>query len=437
MSVETKKDIIDQRNQVFEKTFKVDLKDSCNIGTGILRLNDLMLKEVRSTFINAEFSSSFFIPASGSGSRMFKFLFQWLENEVETKEISHFFQELDEFPFKSELTSDGTDNRELVKEILNKYSTLPKGLIPFHKYPNEIRTAFQEHVSQAKLFFGDDVKIHFTIQQKSEGLILENLGLNNNISFSYQNDETDAFCFDNGKEIVKEGNQFLRRPAGHGALLENLNALDEDVILLKNIDNIQHGSKSKPTKDTWSSAVGTLLLFQNELKEIAKNYSIEKLIELNNKFQFLSQEALQNFTHKDFQNIISRPTRVCGMVKNEGEPGGGPFWVSDENGISNQIVEKAQIKNDDSQLKIVQSSSHFNPVFIALSKTDCKGNPLDLLKYRDDSKFFVVKKTHKGKDILYRELPGLWNGSMSNWNTIFLEIPQEVFTPVKSVLDLL
>lgn len=437
MSVETKKDIIDQRNQVFENDFRVDLYSSCAVGEGILRLDNQLLQEVNLAFEDSNVFPMFFIPASGSGSRMFNFLFEWLETGKESKEVSHFFCELPNFLFFNELKAKETDRKSIAKEVLDKFSMLPKGLLPFHQYPDYIRTAFQEHVSQAKLFFGDDIKIHFTIQKQFENLIQKNVGVNSNISFSYQNDETDAFCFDDDKEIVKEGNQFLRRPAGHGALLENLNALEEDVILLKNIDNIQHESKSKPTKDTWSSAIGTLLLFQNELKEIAKNYSIERLILLNNKFQFLSKEELNCFTQKDFQNIISRPTRVCGMVKNEGEPGGGPFRISDKNGISNQIVEKAQIKDDDSQLKIVQSSSHFNPVFIALSKTDCEGNPLDLLKYRDDSKYFVVKKTHKGKDILYRELPGLWNGSMSNWNTIFLEISQEVFTPVKSVLDLL
>ena len=179
-----------------------------------------------------------------------------------------------------------------------------------------------------------------------------------------------------------------------------------------------------------------LTKFKTELLALSKDFSTKSLIELNQQYQFIASELVSDMTVDSIKKFLNRPTRIAGMVKNKGELGGGPFWISDENGVTNQIIEKAQIKDLDTQQEIVQKSSHFNPVFIAISKTDAFGNKLNLLDFRDDSKFFVVKKSHKGKDILYRELPGLWNGGMSNWNTIFLEIPSTVFSPVKSVLDL-
>lgn len=151
-----------------------------------------------------------------------------------------------------------------------------------------------------------------------------------------------------------------------------------------------------------------------------------KLRELNDKYQFISPDLIGEMSIDSIQQFLKRPSRVAGMVKNEGEPGGGPFWIKGENGVTNQIIEKSQIKEQSDQEQIVRDSSHFNPVFIALSKTDAFGNKLNLLDFRDDSKFFVVKKSHQGKEIFYRELPGLWNGGMSNWNTIFLEIPSSV-----------
>ncbi len=437
MSIVTKKDIIDQRNQVFEQEFQVELASSCTVGNGILRLDGVAKENAIIAFEESKDKPSFFIPASGSGSRMFKFLYQWLEDEKETDEVQRFFTELPNFPFFGELTTPISDRKTIVAEVFEKFSTIPKGLIPFHRYENEVRTAFQEHLAQAKEFLGEDAEIHFTVQKEFEADIAKNLGANKNVSFSYQNDETDAYCFDANGEVVKEDGEYLRRPAGHGALLENLNAIDSDLVLLKNIDNIQHSFKSETTKQTWKLAIGTLLNFKKDLQELANDFSSEKLNMLNETYQFLSKNQLDDFQKEDLQTILHRPTRVCGMVKNEGEPGGGPFLIADKQSISNQIIEKAQIKNSEEQQAIVQGSSHFNPVFIVVSKTDAQGDKLDLMQFRDDSKFFVVKKTYKGKEIFYRELPGLWNGSMSNWNTIFLEIPSDVFTPVKSVLNLL
>ena len=262
-------------------------------------------------------------------------------------------------------------------------------------------------------------------------------GKSPNISFSFQDGDTNAFCFYKNEELVEENGIKLRRPAGHGALLKNINEVKGDLVLMKNIDNIQGESNSSSTVLAWKRAVGVLVLFKKELKTLMSNFTTKSLVELNTKYQFLSKEEEADFNREDLALICNRPTRVCGMVTNEGEPGGGPFWIKHATGVTKQIVEKAQFNEGEKQSEIVNRSSHFNPVFIALSKTNIDNEPLDLVNFRDDSKFFVVNKSHKGKEILYRELPGLWNGSMSNWNTLFLEVPLSVFTPVKSVLDLI
>lgn len=438
MSIETKKAILSERNQVFEHDFKVQLIESCSIDTGIIRLNKEQQLEFIGVYEKNKEMVSFFIPSSGSGSRMFAFLYKWLENEVETEEIKSFFEKVESFPFFCELSSPKSSKRKLIEEIVAKFAHLPKGLIPFHSYDGKINTAFQEHVQQISQFLGQDTKIHFTIQKEFENEIRKNVGDVSNISFSYQNDETDAYCFDENQNVVKDGNNFIRRPAGHGALLENLNSMDADIVVLKNIDNVQRYSKSLPFKTVSQQLIGVLISFKKELKKLFNDFSTEGLRGLNNRFPFIHPSEIENVSKKDLALFANRPSRICGMVKNEGEPGGGPFWINGGEVLSNQIIEKAQINfENDEQREIVQKSSHFNPVFIVLSKSDVDSNTLDLMKYRDDTKFFVVEKNHKGKKIFYRELPGLWNGSMSNWNTIFVEIPLEVFTPVKSVLDLL
>lgn len=443
MSIETKKEILLQKNEVFEQDFQVNLIDSCRVGDGIVRLTSQEIDFYSKAFDLTKQDISCFIPASGSGSRMFKFLFEWIKNGDSSSELFDFFESIQDFPFydnlieKIDLTEE-TNKMKFAELILREFSVLPKGLIPFHKNGKGVSTAFQDQLIQAKLFFGEKVKVHFTIQKDYEQKIKENINFKeeSNVSFSYQKEATNAFCYDYEGVVVMDGKAYLKRPAGHGALLENLNDLVGDIFVIKNIDNIQHNTKSEDTGKTWKTAIGLLCVFKKELKNLSENFSVEKLIELNNKFQFIPKSVIHDVNQTDLERYGKRPTRVAGMVVNEGEPGGGPFWISGKNGISNQIVEKAQIKESPLQEKIVQKSSHFNPVFIVASKTDVFGNRLNLIDFRDDSKFFVVKKTHEGEEIIYRELPGLWNGGMSDWNTIFLEIPSAVFSPVKSILDL-
>ena len=181
-----------------------------------------------------------------------------------------------------------------------------------------------------------------------------------------------------------------------------------------------------------------LLSFKEEAKKVYDNPSIETFKSLNDKYQIVSSSEInENLTTDKIKSILNRPARVCGMVRNEGQPGGGPFWVKDENGISKQIVEKAQITMKGEQYRLMVQSTHFNPVMIVASTKDFNGDKFDLTKYRDDSKYFIVKKKFKGQDIQFMELPGLWNGSMAYWNSLFVEVPSSTFTPVKTVLDLL
>ena len=259
-----------------------------------------------------------------------------------------------------------------------------------------------------------------------------------NIEFSEQDKASNAIAFKlDGEVCINEKNEILERPAGHGALLSNLNEIDSDLIFIKNIDNVQHISKSKETSDTWKFLGGILLEFKREASKVFENPSLDGIITLNKKYQIYNEELLNRLSMNELLELLNRPVRVCGMVRNEGQPGGGPFWINDNGIISKQIVEKAQITMRGEQYRLMVQSNFFNPVMIVVSCKDLKNNKLDLENYKDDSKFFVVKKKYKGQDIRFIELPGLWNGSMANWNSLFVEIPSDTFSPVKTVLDLL
>lgn len=431
-----------QRKQVFESDFRVDLQAPCTIGKGVLKIEDGMRKELISYFEGINVPKAFFIPASGSGSRMFQFLFEWSDSIGDNVEINSLVESMTNLPAVKEYLEHADNPWELTQLLLKNVATKPKGLIPFHDVNGKSVTAFQEHVLQAKRLFPDGVKLHFTVQGAFKEEIKSNLneviehtnGMK--LEFSEQSKDSDAFCFDEIGRQVNEGESPLRRPAGHGALLSNLNMLSEDLVFIKNIDNVQHYSRSEVSNDVWKLTAGLLMKFKSDLAKLKEDRTLGKLNELNNEYQFVSESEIEKEGEVIIDRILSRPTRVCGMVKNTGEPGGGPFWINDNGVVTKQIIEKAQIKSSVEQLDILSQSTHFNPVFIVLSKSDVDGNPLDLNGFVDHEKYFVVHKSHKGEDIYYRELPGLWNGSMGNWNTLFVEIPSEVFSPVKTILDL-
>jgi hypothetical protein len=257
------------------------------------------------------------------------------------------------------------------------------------------------------------------------------------IVFSEQNPETDAYAFTADGEMARcENGEILRRPAGHGALLENLNSVASDIIFIKNIDNVQHLDYSSEAVHTQQELGGMLLSVQEEINAILRSPSYEKIAGLNARFQLYHPEEL-NRSLEELTDLLKRPLRVCGMVRNEGLPGGGPFWIRDEHGISKQIVEKAQISSGSDQYRLMIQSTHFNPVIMVCGGKLHDGSKVDFSEYRDPDKFFIVNKKYRGKDIRFTELPGLWNGSMAYWNTIFVEIPSTTFSPVKTILDLL
>ncbi|MDP4798360.1 MAG: DUF4301 family protein [Crocinitomicaceae bacterium] len=443
MSKELNEEIILQKKQVFSSNCKVNLIAACTPENGILVLDDIQKSKAIQEFDSSYLKPVFFIPASGSGSRMFQFLFEWLETKVETDLVKSFFDHVEGMAFFKAHSLELKDKEAFVRQLLDasqlNLGERPKGLVPFHEENGVYFTAFQDQVRQAFQLTLNDTQINFTIQPQFEDEIklhLKSLNLLVQLNFSYQEESTNAFCFDEHEELIEANGVPLLRPAGHGALLENLNEIDSDIILIKNIDNVQHTSKSELTAETWKEATGVLIKFQRELKELSNNYSIEKLNALNSVYQFLSPSEIDGINEAKFTSLINRPSRVCGMVKNEGEPGGGPFWVEVSGNVTKQIIEKIQISNDSDQQDIVSGSTHFNPVFIVASKTDCNGKRLNLLDFRDNEAFFVVEKSQQGKKVFYRELPGLWNGAMSNWNTIFLDIPSETFSPVKTIVDL-
>lgn len=426
----------------------IHLERPCRMQDGIFSLDKF---SGRNAF-QPETSYAFFIPASGAGSRMFAFLHEFLITKVESDSVSIFFKNLDKFAFFSRFgTIDLTtlslhEKLNITQELLYGnafgFNDLPKGLIPFYSNDSKEITPFQEHVSQAFKILGTKTLIEFTVSNGWRDSIaskIAELEKGIEISYSYQDESTDAFCFDQNHQLIMENGEAVRRPAGHGALLKNLNELDADVVLIKNIDNIQFGGLAEISFVLWNQMLECMRSFRNELIEVLEALSYPKLIALNETYQFLSQTELEVMRDlSEWGRIKERPTRICGMVKNQGKPGGGPFWVEIDGQSSKQIVEKAQVnENDPEQMDILDASTHFNPVFIAVDKRDLAGNRLDLLNFRNDDLCIKVSKQKEGKLIRYCELPGLWNGSMHNYNSLFVEIPVEAFTPVKSAIDLL
>jgi hypothetical protein len=461
MSVQfTETEIELQRNKVFSGNPSIELVSPCRVGEGILKLDEEEKEGLIKVFNGSRAPISFFIPASGSGSRMFEFLYEFLEepNEENRALVERFLNSAEEFAFFGQLPGDvkkgilerNMDLEEVVSYLLNDhglgFGNLPKGLIPFHACQPFILNPFQEHILQGGQMTEADFSFHFTVQSDYESRIRRGIdhiegmtGSSYKVEFSEQRAETNSVAFlENGEICRNEEGNLVTRPAGHGALLENLNSLNEELVFIKNIDNIQHINHSAISIRTWKVLGGLLLEFKTAARSVYDNPSIEGLISLNERFQVYSTSEIEKCTSaEDIRNLLDRPTRVCGMVKNQGQPGGGPFWVREDGVISKQIVEKAQVSNNGEQYKILVQSTHFNPVMIAASPVSLAGKKFDLKKYRDDSKYFIVHKTHKGEQIRYMEQPGLWNGSMANWNTLFVEVPSSTFSPVKTVLDLL
>ncbi|WP_242203896.1 DUF4301 family protein [Aestuariivivens insulae] len=476
----------------------VNLKKAATLGDGILQLNVEEQEQYSKLFENRKDDVSIvkFVPASGAATRMFKFLFHFLEdynleeesinayrNRQKKNDLSVFLVGLEKFPFFEEVIhkshekvsnfntlSYDRQRVEIIKTMLDSdrlnYSYSPKGLLPFHRYNDHVSTAFEEHLFEAAKYASSNgmANLHFTISEKYkhkfdeefkyiEEEVEEITSTTFNIAFSYQKQATDTIAVTpkNLPFRTIDGN-LVFRPSGHGALLENLNAIDADVVFIKNIDNVVVSQYAEEVAFYKKMLAGILLekqtqaflylerlgqgdLTENEISEMAQFLSKQMNGYVSDAFGNYSKEHQMQYLREK----LNRPIRVCGMVKNEGEPGGGPFWVKDESGnISLQIVESAQIdKKDETQKDILKSATHFNPVDLVCGIKDYKGNRFDLSKYVDPKTAFITMKTKTGKDLKALELPGLWNGSMAYWNTIFVEVPLITFNPVKTVNDLL
>ena len=478
----------------FENGFPyLKIEDAASVGNGIIRLSNQELKK-RINLYNKKVAEKTkplkFIPASGAASRMFKDLFEASEafEKGDSEEsilaknaaAKTYTDNFEKFAFANELIKFiQKENTELNSKnqiyfLLNEkglnYGSLPKGLLKFHSYENSARTPFEEHlVEGAKYACSNEGKanLHFTVspehQPEFEKLLnkirekYENeLGINFAISFSQQKPSTDTIAVDlNNKPFKEKDGSLLFRPGGHGALIENLNDLNADIIFIKNIDNVVPDKLKQATIDYKKALAGVLLKHQEKLFFYQKELNEKHHIALDSAFLAEASNFLENtlhtlpaanqyYTEKEelvyyLREKLNRPLRVCGMVKNEGEPGGGPFWARNSDGtISLQVVESSQIDPESiQQQSIAKNATHFNPVDLVCGVKNYKGEKFNLNEFTDPATGFISKKSKDGKELKAQELPGLWNGAMSNWNTLFVEVPIETFNPVKTVNDLL
>lgn len=427
-----------------------------------------------------------FVPASGAASRMFKNLFEFLGADYDqptTKFEQAFFESIEKFAFYDDLNvacqrTAGKDICGLIAEgnykavvsaLLEEaglnYGALPKGLLKFHKYEEGSRTPLEEHLAEGAMYAAGKcgkVNVHFTVSTEHRELFkvlvaekaeefAQRYGVDYNITFSEQKPSTDTIAADMDNQPFRDNGKLLFRPGGHGALIENLNDLDADIIFIKNIDNVVPDRLKADTVLYKKLIAGVLVALQKQAFEYLElldsgDYSHEQVMEI---LQFVQKKLFcKNPETKNLEDSelvmylrkkLNRPMRVCGMVKNVGEPGGGPFLAYNNDGtISLQILESSQIDMDDPTAKeMFEKGTHFNPVDLVCAVRDYKGHKFDLTKYVDKATGFISYKSKNGKDLKALELPGLWNGAMSDWSTVFVEVPLSTFNPVKTVNDLL
>ncbi|MFD0977503.1 DUF4301 family protein [Salinimicrobium gaetbulicola] len=489
---------VEEQIAIFKRgNIVVNIREAATIKNGILQIPEEEKEQIVSFYRRQkdELNILKFVPASGAATRMFKAFYNFLKEFDPEKEdldtfldrkndpkLELFLSRTKDLPFYDELMdlikerhpdyeelSEGKQKVIFVKLMLAEdgldLGDQPKGLVPFHKYENHVVSAFEEHLWEAVDYAASNnkVRIHFTISKEHREKFeaetqrvkprLENeTGMQFELTYSYQDPKTDTIAVTIENEPFREENgDLFFRPGGHGALIENLNKQEADIIFIKNIDNVVVPKNRELNAKNKEMLAGKLLELQEKiftcLRKLEAEISqrdLEEMIDflqnqlnagLGIQFEELStEEKISALKRK-----LNRPLRICGMVKNEGEPGGGPFWVNHKDGgVSLQIVESSQIDHENyQQSKIAQESTHFNPVDVVCSFKNYKGENFDLRKFVDEETSFIAKKTKDGKELKALELPGLWNGGMSDWNTIFVEVPVETFNPVKTVTDLL
>ena len=478
-----------------------DLIAPATVGKGIVRFSENETNDLVKQFDEDKkyYDIIKFVPASGAASRMFKNLYSFAEEyknkdipfnflkkeKIKPDSVENFFISIHDFAFfddlKNKLQEKGKDidnmlkNNELVEIIetlLNadgmNYGNLPKALLKFHKYGDSARLAMEEHLVEAAEYSrssdGKTAQLHFTVSQEHLEIFRQmveqaapkyekQFGIKYDISFSVQKPSTDTIAVDLDNEPFRDKNgRLVFRPGGHGALIQNLNDLQKEIIFIKNIDNVVPDSL-KPTTYKYKKVLGGYLfrlqqqqfeylqllddgdVTSDELDEITAFAKDRLMIDIPDFFKTYNEIEKIDFLY----GKLNRPMRVCGMVRNEGEPGGGPYFTrnsSDE--ISLQIVESSQIDHkNEKQEAMFRSSTHFNPVDLVCATQDFKGNTFNLNDFIDPETGFISLKSKDGKDLKAMELPGLWNGAMADWITIFVEVPALTFNPVKTVNDLL
>jgi len=477
-------DLEKQASRLKQGTRPLNIIRPCSLEDGIDQLSDNQKSSCETAWDEAvrQGRASKFIPASGAATRMFQALYQNVDDPTQHQQtMQELGTSLHRFPFfkplSRTLSQQGLDMEALrhkqdFKPILEallsseglNYTKQPKALLPFHRYPTEIRTALEEHVHEGIRLLQDSqgiIRCHVTVSPEHLESVQQHLcnlkaklGSSGHVlafSLSVQTPQTETIALDTQGNIVRtETGKLLFRPGGHGALIRNLSEYQGDIILISNIDNVVP-DHLKPSVLKWRAMLGGYLtILQTRIfslwTALANAPHPEPVLRECEAFlERELKEPLPAFYAKwtttgqaaFFQGYFNRPLRVCGMVKNTGDPGGGPFWVEDQTGtISKQIVEQAQIASDSpTQQELFTTSTHFNPVDMACGVRDFLGRPFDLTQFIDPDTVFVAKKSYKGKPITVLEWPGLWNGGMANWITVFVDIPRSAFNPVKTYLD--
>ena len=421
-----------------------------------------------------------FVPASGAASRMFKNMFAFVDADYDvptTDFEKKYFGEIEKFAFYDaldavcqknegkgikELMADGNYKAvaaNMLKQEGMNYGQLPKGMLLFHKYPEGARTPMEEHLVEGALYAASngEAHVHFTVShdhleffkqkvaEKADGFA-QKYGIKYDITFSEQKPSTDTIAANPDNTPFREADgSLLFRPGGHGALIENLNEIDADIIFIKNIDNVVPDRLKDETVEWKQVIAGVLVMLQQKafdyLRILDGTPTDEQIAQIA---QFVEKDLCidpkDNKVDADYlRRKLNRPMRVCGVVKNVGEPGGGPFLTYNQDGtVSLQILESSQIDtNNEEYMKMFTQGTHFNPVDLVCAVKDYKGQPFNLPDFVDKTTGFISSKSKGGKELKALELPGLWNGAMSDWSTIFVEVPLGTFNPVKTVNDLL
>ena len=456
-------DTVNKQIEKFKTGFPfVDIVKPASSADGVKHLSDSDCQKYIDIYNEYQQSHKIvkFVPASGAATRMFKDLFDFLSSNVPNNTSRTTTMNIQQFAFwddlKQYLPRNATDMNIvdcLVTDSGLNYGNMPKALIAFHKYPEYAKTPVEEHLSEGFQYAksSDGVHIHFTISPEHKHgfeTLLNRIvpqyeskyGVKYNVTLSEQKSSTDTIAMNMDDTVFRnDDGTLLFRPAGHGALLANLADIDADLIFIKNIDNISTESLRGDTVKYKQALGGLLVVLQKQIFDFinaidSNTADITKIHEFitNN----LGIKLNAPLSLNEYRDILNRPLRVCGVVKNTGEPGGGPFWVRGGDGVVRlQIVESSQISPDAKD--IMKTSEYFNPVDLVCGIKDVHGNKFDLEKYVDDDTGFISEKSKNGLALRAMERPGLWNGAMAKWNTVLVDVPASTFTPVKVVTDLL